>query len=182
MNKQEMERQTKLLYTAITEALAKELPAKAPKLVFTKARTFWGGIQRRTINGVIIYRNIRISSYSFHQEFKDRPEEFLPKVTETICHELAHMTHWHHKQTHAQLTLDYLKQVEEVVAGLDLTEEPIGIYASVAHSAKVTLADITTDSRKARAALRTAGIERPGAGWEWFGEVPTEVQDIVRGC
>lgn len=185
MNLKQMERQITLIYNMVAKELEDQLPAPIPPLVFTKAQTFWGRIRKRWwIEGKEKkeeFKDIRISSNLFHQVFQLRPEEFLPKVTETICHELAHMTHWYHKQTHAQLTLDYLKQVEEVVKGLDLGT-PQHIYTeSVAHTAeKITLGDITSDPRKARAALRKAGVERPGARWEWVGVVPTEVRDILQ--
>lgn len=203
MDKTQMEEQITIIYNIITKDLRDLLPASKPKLVFTKAKTFWGRIRKTQSRRVLVgldgkppaeglitnYKDIRISSSLFYGEFKDQPyEDFLSKIIETICHELAHMTHWNHKEEHTQLTQEYFDIVggaieEELKIPLDsIKVEPI---KSIAQSAKrtkgvTTLKDITTDPRKARALLRKAGIDKPGTKWEWVGTVPKEVMDIIK--
>lgn len=201
MDKTQMEEQITIIYGIITKDLRDLLPASKPKLVFTKAKTFWGRIRKTQRREVLVgldgkphtgrlitnYKDIRISSSLFYGEFKDQPyEDFLSKIIETICHELAHMTHWNHKEEHTQLTQEYFDIVggaigEElnILLGSIKVEEPI---KSIAQSAKevTTLKDITTDPRKARALLRKAGIDKPGTKWEWTGTVPKEIMDIIK--
>lgn len=187
MNLKQMERQITLIYNTVAKELEDQLPAPIPSLVFTKAQTFWGRIRKRWwIEGKETkeeFKDIRISSNLFHQVFRNRPEDFIVKVTDTICHELAHMTHWHHKKTHKELTKQYIHTVREAVKALGFgdpvaPEQPE--LASVAHAVKmITLADITPDPRKARAALRKAGIEKPGNRWEWV-VVPYEVRELLK--
>ena len=201
MNKTQMEEQITIIYDIITKDLKGLLPASKPKLVFTKAKTFWGRIRKTQSRRVLVgldgkphagmlvnnYKDIRISSSLFYEEFKGQPyEDFLSKIIETICHELAHMTHWNHKEEHTQLTQEYLDIVGEaieeeldILLGSIKVEEPI---KSIAQSAKevTTLKDLTSDPRKARALLRKAGIDKPGTKWEWTGTVPKEIMDIIR--
>lgn len=201
MDKTQMEEQITIIYDIITKDLRDLLPAPKPKLVFTKANRFWGRIRKTQSREVLVgldgkphagrlvdnYKDIRISSNLFYEVFKDQPyEDFLPKIIETICHELAHMTHWNHKEEHTQLTQEYLNIVGETIEeelniflGSIKVEEPI---KSIAQSAKevTTLKDLTSDPRKARALLRKAGIDKPGTKWEWTGTVPKEVLDIIK--
>lgn len=199
MDKTQMEEQITIIYDIITKDLRDLLPAPKPKLVFTKANRFWGRIRKTQSREVLVgldgkphagrlvdnYKDIRISSNLFYEEFKDQPyEDFLPKIIETICHELAHMTHWNHKEEHTQLTQEYLDIVGEAIEEeLDIFLEPIKSIAQTTKETKetTTLKDLTSDPRKARALLRKAEVDKPGTKWEWTGTVPKEIMDIIKG-
>lgn len=68
---------------------------------------------------------IAIDTYYIHEcylaEMKgDRLEMILlngATLTETICHEIAHLTHWNHGKRHEVLTLKYRKMTEELEDG-----------------------------------------------------------------
>lgn len=149
-----------------------------PKFAHTSGKNFFGRIRKNITTGMII--DIRINSAEFQRIFNTEGEEALKwKLDETICHELAHILYWNHKQEHSLETLRLL----EITKGLPVTpieRTPIAVAAHTITLGPITkLSDICNNSTKARAALRKAGIEKPGARWEWEGGIPIEVQKIV---
>ena len=156
------------------ELLTKNLIAELPPLALTKARRFWGRIRKYKASGELI--DIRISTLLFQRLYEQEGEEALrKKLDETICHELAHMTHWYHQEPHSTLTKHYLTNISPHQSLADIASTIV----SAASANKITLADITTNPSRARAQLRKAGIEKPGSRWEWFEEVPKEVKDVL---
>lgn len=85
-------------YIAVSLYMNNVIP-QIPTLVFTNAKSYYGKI--------IKYRNdypkIRLSRWNILNPFWDY-DDFLLEITDTICHELAHMIIWEHGEEHTELT------------------------------------------------------------------------------
>lgn len=165
---EEAKKHIREIYKKAIESL--ELPGPAPKLVFYKgAPKMWGKIRKRSTQGLWWFVDIRINITLFNWHFNTETlDTFLKQATQTICHELAHMTHWNHKNEHTNLTNKYI----EIVNGAET------IRTAAQQVSTIKLSDICTNPTKARAKLRKAGIQKPSTSWEWI-VVPQEVKNIL---
>lgn len=76
-----------------------ELTHQVPSLIFTNAKTYYGQIIRQGND----YPKIMLSHWHILNPFWDY-DDFLIEITDTICHELAHMIFWKHGEEHTELT------------------------------------------------------------------------------
>ena len=60
---------------------------------------------------------IAIDTYYIHECYLAEMKGDRLEMTETICHEIAHLTHWNHGKRHEALTLKYRKMMEEFENG-----------------------------------------------------------------
>lgn len=192
MNIREDIRQT---FDLVYSILKPELPYGLEEglVLSNQVKRAWGKIKGRgTINGESFspvngsFRSIVISVPNFMELYNYRVNNgagnymgttlsYKDKLIETICHEFAHMTYWNHKKDHKNLTAHYIDMVAGVAGNM---KSPL---QSVAESIIVSLADIVKDPKKARVVLRKAGIQKPGSRWEWSGDIPKEVKELLKG-
>lgn len=174
-------------YEDILPLLKEDLPAVPLNglRLSGKVKRAWGKLKAYNVHtGPIKPIEVIMSSYCFEElytyrlkyqgDFWGTSKSYDDKLIETICHEFAHITHWDHGSLHKELTQKYIDKVTGKVRTLENTKAQLGTKTS-------KLADLCEDPKKARAALRKAGIQKPGSKWEWEGAPPKEVIQILKG-
>lgn len=164
------------LYKLISTELNNPLP-----LQHTSGKRFWGRIRKYTSTGQFI--DIRINTALFQRHFSTTDPDFFLQLHSTICHEIAHIQHWNHTDSHSLLTAIYKDKTQQVVLDYinQITHTQPTIQTAAQSTNIITLADLVSDTKKARRILRKHNINKPSTGWNWSDTVPSEILELIKG-